>query len=151
MLLQIHYRIHQRAHLEPVRSLDAALRDIAVLNVESPGRSGGQHVARIPALDRGMQGDQAGRAVGHVGDHVLRVNFAVVHALDFQFQHVRDLIGGHELRAEGEEGREVLHDAEVTGVALQELEEDGLPVNNDYKSPFTFTGKIFKGTVDIKQ
>ena len=27
----------------------------------------------------------------------------------------------------------------------------GLPVNNDYKSPFTFTGKIFKGTVDIKQ
>ena len=27
----------------------------------------------------------------------------------------------------------------------------GVPVNNDYKSPFFFSGKIFKGTVDIKQ
>ena len=27
----------------------------------------------------------------------------------------------------------------------------GVPVNKDYKSPFTFTGKIFKGTVDIAQ
>ena len=27
----------------------------------------------------------------------------------------------------------------------------GVPVNDDYKSPFIFSGKIFKGTVDIKQ
>ena len=68
-----------------------------------------------------MQGDQAGRAVGHVGDHVFRIDLAVVHALHFQLQNVRHLVRGHQLGPEGEERGEVLDDRQVAGVALHEF------------------------------
>ena len=117
VLLQIHYRVHQRAHLKPVRSLNAALRDIAVLNVESPGRSGGQHVARVPALDGRVKGYEAGRNVGHMIHGVLGVHLSVQDGLDVQFQHIRHLIRRYQLRTEREECGEILHDGKITGVA----------------------------------
>ena len=94
-----------------------------------------------------MQGDQAGRAVGHVGDHVLRIDLAVVHALHFQLQNVRHLVRGHQLGPEGEERGEILDDRQVAGVALHEFValqdgflrhvEDGR-VAGDYVQPVFF-------------
>ena len=42
----------------------------------------GKHVAGVPALDARVQGNEAGRNVRHVIDGVLRVDLAVMDALD---------------------------------------------------------------------
>ena len=57
-----------------------------------------------------MQGNEAGRNVRHVIDRVLRVNFAVMDALDLELEDVGHLVGRDELGTEGEERREVLYD-----------------------------------------
>ena len=78
--------------------------------MEGARGSRGEHVAGIPALDAAVQGYQAGRAVGHVIYRISGVHLAVVHALYLQLQNVRHLVGRDKLRAEGEEGGEILHD-----------------------------------------
>ena len=35
--------------------------------------------------------------------------------------------------------------------AIQVGRQWGVPVNDDYSSPFLFTGKIFKASLDIEQ
>ena len=42
MLFQVNDRVHKRCHLKSVRSLDAAFRYVAVLNVECSRCSGGR-------------------------------------------------------------------------------------------------------------
>lgn len=63
-----------------------ALGDVAVLNVERARGAGGEHVAGVPALDARVQGNEAGRNVRHVIDGVLRVDLAVVDALDLELE-----------------------------------------------------------------
>ena len=117
MLFQVNDRVHKRCHLKSVRSLDAAFRYVAVLNVERARGAGGEHVAGVPALDARVQGNEAGRNVRHVIDGVLRVDLAVVDALDLELEDIGHLIRCYELRSKGEERREVLDDAEVSRIS----------------------------------
>ena len=111
MLFQVNDRVHKRCHLKSVRSLDAAFRYVAVLNVECSRCSGGKDVSGVPALDAAVQGYQTRRSVGHVCYCVVCMNFTVVNTLDQKFIDIRYLIRGYQLRTEGEEGREVLYDS----------------------------------------
>ena len=127
MQLEIHNGVLQRLHLKAVGADDAALGDVAVLNVERARGAGGEHVAGVPALDARVQGNEAGRNVRHVIDRVLRVDLVVVDALDLELEHVGHLVGRDELGAEGEERREVLDDGQIAGIAGHEVValEDG--------------------------
>ena len=127
MLFQINDRVHKRCHLKSVWSLDAAFRDVAVLNVERARGAGGEHVAGVPALDARVQGNQAGGQMCHMIDRVLRVDLAVVDALDLELEDVGHLVGRDELGTEGEERREVLDDGQIAGIAGHEVValEDG--------------------------
>ena len=81
MLFQVNDRVHKRCHLKSVRSLDAAFRYVAVLNVECSRCSGGKDVSCLPALNTAVQGHEACRAVCHIRNYVFRVNLAIVDTL----------------------------------------------------------------------
>ena len=85
--------------------------------MERPGSTSGQNVTGVPALDAAVKGNQPGRPVGHVADGVLGINLAVMNRLNLQLQHIWHLIRGDQLRAKGEKCGEILHNAQIPGIA----------------------------------
>ena len=127
MLFEVNDGVFERLHGKAVRTDDAALGHVAVLNVERARRTGREHVAGVPALDARVQGNELCGTVGHVCNNILCIDRSVEDALHLELQHIGHLVGRDELGTEGEERREVLDNGQITGVPGNEFValEDG--------------------------